>query len=93
MIDAEIVTQNHLDGFEMQCLVSHIDVRKIDHSNILHDFLMIAADFEIGEIRDQDFKVHAANSRVYPLIFFHLPVWEQLVDKRLVHTTVRCTRV
>jgi len=89
MIHTEVVTQNHLDGFEVQSLVSHVDMCEIDYRDVLHKFLMVMADFEVREVSDQNLKICAANSRVHSLVFLHFPVRKQLVDKRFVHTAVR----
>ena len=50
MIDTEIVPQNHLDGFEVQRLVGHVDVGKVYHRDIPHKFLMVMADFEVRKV-------------------------------------------
>ena len=74
MVDTEVVTQNHLDGFEVQSLVSHVDMGEIDHGDVLHKFLMVMADFEVREVSDQNLKVCAANSRIHSLVFLHFPL-------------------
>ena len=51
MVDAEVVPQNHLDGFVVQGLVGGINMGEIYHCNVLHKFLMVTTDFEVGEVR------------------------------------------
>ena len=93
MIDTEVVAQDHLDGFEMQGLVGGVDMGEVYHRDVPHNLLMEMADFEIGEVGNQNLKVHAADTCVHSFVLFHLSIRKQLIDKRFVHAAVRCARI